>query len=198
MEQNVINKDGYNKIAAKYNEERHIYNNEKELEQFINFLPKNAKVLDAGCGGGSVAKFLVSKGFIVTGIDISSKMLEIARKEVPEAEFIECDMTKIAFPEDSFDGIVSLYAIFHVPKEKHKLLFRKFHEIMKHRGILFFCVGSEEWEGSDDYLGTRIFWSNFSPEKTKHLVEEENFEIIYDEILERGGEKQYWIFARKN
>ncbi len=197
MEKDSINKEGYDKIASKYNEQRHIYNNEKELEYFVNLLPNKGKILDVGCGAGPAARFLIEKGYSVIGIDISRNMLELAKKSVPEAEFIEADMTKLTFADDSLEGIVSLYAIFHISRDKHEKLFRNFHRMLKKGGILLFCIGHKEWEGSDNYLGAEIFWSNYSSEKTLQLVQQAGFEIIYDELLERGEEEHYWIIAKK-
>jgi ubiquinone/menaquinone biosynthesis C-methylase UbiE len=197
MNKDSINKEGYNKIAQKYHDERSIFNNEKELDYFIELLPKSGKILDVGCGSGYGARYLVEKGYSVIGVDISEKMLEIAKKNVPEAEFIEADMTKLTFPDNSFDGIVSLYAIFHVSREKHKTLFQDLHRMLKKKGILFFCTNYNESEETDDYLGAEIFWSSYSSEKTIKLVKQAGFEIIYDELLERGEEEHYWIFAKK-
>ena len=197
MDKDAINKEGYDKIAEEYNKDRHIFNNEKEFAYLVELLPDKAKVLDAGCGAGFASKYLAENGFEVVGIDFSKEMLKLARKNVPDVGFIEMDMSKLTFNEKSFDGIVSLYAIFHISREKHEQLFRDFYRILKHGGILFFSIGSEEDEGADEYYGAEIFWSNYSAEKTLSLVKEAGFEIISDEVLERGGEKHYWIFARK-
>ena len=42
-----------------------------------------------------------------------------------------------------------------------------------------------------------MFWSNYPPEKTLSLVKEAGFKILFDEVLDRGDELQYWVFARK-
>ena len=197
MDKDAINKEGYDKIAELYDKDRLIFNNDPELSFFVELLPKNAKVLDVGCGSGFVAKYLIENNCSVVGIDTSFEMLKLAKKRIPEVEFIEMDMTKFSFPDDSFNGIVSLYAIFHISKEKHASLFQSFYKILKPGGVLFFSIGTYEWEGTEEYYGAKIFWSNYSPEKTLSLVKNAGFEIILEEFLERGGEKHYWIFARK-
>jgi len=193
IENEKIVRRGYNKIASKYNDIRNRFTNNIELEYFVKLLPEEARILDAGCGAGvPVAKFLVERGFSVTGIDISTKMLEIARKQVPEAKFIEGDMTKFSWPDESFHGIVSLYAIIHVPREKHEQVFQNFYRLLRPNGILFLCTGARA-----HLEGVKMFWSHPSPEKSLSWLRNAGFEIIRDEILVRGGEKQYWIFARK-
>jgi ubiquinone/menaquinone biosynthesis C-methylase UbiE len=160
-------------------------------------LPRNAKVLDVGCGAGiPVAKFLVDSGFEVVGIDFSEKMLRLARKNVPQATFIKKDVTRLDFADDSFDGLTAFYSIIHVPREKHSLLFKSFNRILKPNGIMLVCMGPDEWEATEDYYGTKMFWSQYSAEKSLQLVKDAGFEVIFDKILERGKERHYWILGR--
>lgn len=50
---------------------------------------KGGKVMDLGCGTGALIPTLVNKGYEVTGVDASDNMLEIARKNNPDVEFIK-------------------------------------------------------------------------------------------------------------
>jgi ubiquinone/menaquinone biosynthesis C-methylase UbiE len=192
-----IVRKGYDEIAKGYHVTRSKFDHGKELMEFAALLPKNAKVLDAGCGDGvPVAAFLVESGFDVTGVDFSEEMLKLARKNVPKAAFIKKDMSKLDFAVNSFDGLTAFYSIIHVPREKHFSLFESFHRILKPEGIMLVCVGADEWEATDEYLGTTMYWSQYGPEKSLHLVKNTGFKIISDQILIRGGEKHYWIMAK--
>jgi ubiquinone/menaquinone biosynthesis C-methylase UbiE len=196
-EKESLVKKGYDKIAEEYQADRHGFDHVKELEEFASLLPKNAKVLDVGCGAGvPVAKFLVDSGFEVVGVDFSENMLRLARKNMPQISFIRKDMTKLDFADNSFDGLTAFYSIIHVPREKHSLLFKSFNRILKPNGIMLACMGPDEWEATEDYYGTKMFWSQYSPEKSLRLVKDTGFEVIFDKVLERGKERHYWIMAR--
>ena len=52
---------------------------------------KGGRVMDLGCGTGALIPTLVNKGYKVTGVDASDNMLEIARKNNPDVEFIKKD-----------------------------------------------------------------------------------------------------------
>ncbi len=95
-EKEEIVRKGYDKIARKYQADRHIFDNKRELEEFASSLPRKAKVLDVGCGAAvPFIKFLVEYGFDVTGVDFSESMLKLARRNVPEANLIKQDVTRL-------------------------------------------------------------------------------------------------------
>jgi len=196
-EKGEIVRKGYDRMAEEYHAVRQAFDSKGELGEFASLLPKNAKVLDVGCGGGvPVAQFLVECGFDVTGIDFSKNMLRLARKSVPKAKFVLKDMTKLDLETGSFDGLTAFYSIIHVPREKHFSLFQSFHRILKPKGIMLVCLGPDEWEATDKYYGTEMFWSHYDPKKSLQLIKEAGFDMISDHILVRGGEKHYWILAR--
>ncbi|MCE7741307.1 MAG: class I SAM-dependent methyltransferase [Candidatus Heimdallarchaeota archaeon] len=199
MKKEEIVREGYNQIAPHFGVFRSQFSNEQELEFLCSLLPENAKILDVGCGTGiPVVRYLVRKGYGVTGVDISGKMLELARKNVPEAEYFRYDMNELDFEDSSFHGITALYSLFHVPKEKHFDVFRNFYRMLKPEGVLFFCVGPEGGDDLSQFLGgIDMFWSNYPPEKTTELVKEAGFNVLFEEVLDRGDELQFWVFAQK-
>ena len=69
------------------------------------------RVLDVPCGVGRVSSYLVSQKFEVTGVDISDRMLEIAKKNVPNAKFIKGDMRKLSeiLGNEKYDIVVNLF-----------------------------------------------------------------------------------------
>src|SRR5690242_4393714 len=105
-------KEGYNTIANRYLAERTRDSEDvRLLGDFIERLPPNAKVLDAGCGAGIPISQMLRERFRVTGVDFSDAQIGLAKKNVANAKFLCEDMTKLNFPENSFDGITSYYAI---------------------------------------------------------------------------------------
>ncbi|MBD3197732.1 MAG: methyltransferase domain-containing protein [Candidatus Lokiarchaeota archaeon] len=194
---NVV-EQGYNKIANDYYTHRDLNKFNTELESFSKLLPSNGKVLDVGAGAGiPTAKYLVNRGFDVTGIDISETMINLAKKNVPSANFIKMDINNITLPINSFDGLVSVYTLFHIPRDNHQKIFNNFNELLKPNGLMMINIGVSESEGFSNFFGVRMFWSNYSPKKTLDFVKKAGFSILFEGILIRGGEHQYWIFAKK-
>lgn len=198
MSEKEIVVQSWNKIAPQYDMYRDKHKIDQELQKFADLLPKGGKVLDAGSGSGEPAsKFLADAGFVVTGIDLSETMLEMARRNVPNAKFLKMDITAPTFEEETFDGILSLFALFHIPRIEHDSVFKTFYHLLKPGGILMVNTGVSGSEGFSNFFGSPMFWSNWDPKKTLSLVIKEGFSIIFEGALRRGGEIQYWVFAKK-
>jgi ubiquinone/menaquinone biosynthesis C-methylase UbiE len=171
----------------------------------MSFVKPGGHVLDAGCGTGVIARYLVDNGFQITGIDISQRMLDLAKRRVPEATFEIGDMTALQFEDDSFDGILSSYAVFHVPRTEHLALFLDFRRILKKGGALLFSVGARPepsdgvWKW-DELQSVPMYWSSNGPEKTVELVKSAEFEIIFARSVETQTptetERHFWTLAR--
>lgn len=189
---------GYDDIARTYHDQRDKFKNNELLTDFSSLIPTHGNVLDVGCGAGvPVARFLVDAGFNVTGVDVSSSMIDLARSHVPTANFLKMDMRQLEFAAGCFDGICAFYSLFHVPREEHLQVLVGFNDLLRKGGILLFCSGRRQWEGVKDYHGADMFWSNPDREATRQMVIDAGFAVSMSEVQELGGEKQYWVMAKK-
>jgi 2-polyprenyl-3-methyl-5-hydroxy-6-metoxy-1,4-benzoquinol methylase len=190
-------KAGYNAIANRYLAERTRDSEDvRLLDDFMERLPVNAKVLDAGCGAGIPISQKLSERFQVTGVDFSEAQIELAKKNVPNATFLCEDMTKLDFPDPkgTFHGITSYYAIIHIPREEHQPLLQNFYKMLKPGGFALLCLGAEHLidDIDENYLGTRMYWSHYDTETYLKLLKECGFSIVWsryvtDESCEGAG-----------
>ena len=131
--------DGYNTIGARYArqavefgaEDRHAY-----TAMLLERLPPGADLLDLGCGAGLPTTAHLARRFTVTGVDISPRQIERARINVPDATFINADMTEVELPASSFDAVVAFYSIVHVPRYQHAALLRSVATWLRPGGLL--------------------------------------------------------------
>ena len=175
-------KDGYNTIANRYLAERTRDSQDvRLLDELMERLPGNAKVLDAGCGAGIPISQILSERFQVTGVDFSEAQVELARKNVPAAKFLCEDITKLDFPDETFDGITSYYAIIHIPREEHQALLANFHRMLKPGGLALLCLGAEHLieDIDENYLGTRMYWSHYDADTYLNMLRDCGFEILW-------------------
>ncbi len=190
--------ESYDRMGETYHNYRDNEKFKTELEKFAELLPHSGKILDAGCGVGMpVARFLAKRGFRVTGVDISKRMIELAKENVPEAEFYQRNILALDFPNESFEGIICVYTLWHIPRVHHSSIIENFHRMLKDDGILVLNTGIHESEGMSEFFGEPMLWSTNDPKKTLAFVKEMEFDIIFEGVLTLGGERQYWIFAKK-
>lgn len=117
-----------------------------QTEQFLDLLPQDPRVLDAGCGPGNIARHLIADGCSVVGVDLSAELIEIATERVPEAEFQVMDIRELSFPRESFDGVYAAYSLMHVADEDVLAVLREFARVMRPGGVLFVAAKAGDGE----------------------------------------------------
>ncbi len=148
------------------------------LDLAISYLKPNAKILDLGCGMGEpIGKYFIDKGYQLTGIDGSSKLIDLAKNRFLQAEFMVGDMRKVSLKE-KFDLVIAWNSFFHLSKDDQRLMFKIFEEHLNSGGILMFTSGPSEGEVWSDNGGEMLYHASLSPEEYKKLLAEHNFEII--------------------
>ena len=75
-------------------------------------LPTGARVLDVPCGTGRISVPLAERGFVVSGLDISNRVLEVARAAAPALDLRQGDMRDLPWPDGSFDAVLNLWTAF--------------------------------------------------------------------------------------
>lgn len=74
-------------------------------------------VIDLGCGPGRVTAYLAQRGVDVSGIDLSSQMVQAAGEAHPDLSFEVGSLTAIPAPDQSYGAAVLWYSIIHTPLE---------------------------------------------------------------------------------
>ena len=132
--QKIIEKTGddYDMIAKEWDLSR---NRASKLKTaLISNIKPETKVLDIGCGNALTLPFILKKDAFYFGLDISEKLIEIARKkyakEINEkkAKFVVGQATELPFQDDEFDFVISFAVLHHIPSEKFR---KKFFEEIK-------------------------------------------------------------------
>ena len=89
---------------------------ENLLEHLLAMLPdKTGKILDVACGTGETTRYLQKHYSVkqITAIDINDKQIALCRKRDPDCAFHVMSATDLAFPDESFDSVISVEAAFH-------------------------------------------------------------------------------------
>ena len=97
---------------------------------------KCRRIADLGCGTGSQCIMLHNKKFDVTGIDLSSKMLEVARKKNAEITFLQKDITSTGFSDSHFDCAILSFVIHMNSEKNEKKILNESKRIVRDDGLI--------------------------------------------------------------
>tara|TARA_R110001606_G_scaffold398569_1_gene577940 strand:+ start:3283 stop:3900 length:618 start_codon:yes stop_codon:yes gene_type:complete len=176
--------NSYNKTAEEYYKIVSSFELLPELEIFINRVIKDGKILDLGCGPGHHSRVFLENGFTVAGIDLSTEMIAIAKKEVAGVNFQVMDILDLKFEKESFDGIWASASLLHIPKKNLKSVLKKLKNIMVKGGILYISlkkgVGSEILK-DNRYGGVDKYYVYYQQEEIAEILKSVGFEIIEKE-----------------
>ncbi|MFD6069421.1 MULTISPECIES: class I SAM-dependent DNA methyltransferase [Amycolatopsis] len=137
-------------------------------------------VADVGCGPGHVTAHLASLGLDVTGVDLSPKMVDIARRQYPDQRFSVGSMTALDFPDGELGGLVAWWSIFHLPPEELPAVFAEFRRTLAPGGCLLlgFHVGDERLSPETAY-GHPVTYDAYllDPGRVADLLGQAGFEV---------------------
>ena len=103
------------------------------------------KILDVGCGAGFKSNYLAEQGFDVTGIDLSSDSLAVARKydKTGKVKYLEANAEHLPFADGSFDCVVAMDFLEHV--EDPAAIIKEISRVLRPGGLFFFHTFNRNW-----------------------------------------------------
>ncbi|GAA1313828.1 methyltransferase [Planotetraspora silvatica] len=99
-------------------------------------------VADLGCGPGHVTAHLHALGVPVFGVDLSSQMVESARRTYPDLRFDEGSMLSLDLPDGALGGVLAWYSTIHTPMDRLPDVFAEFHRVLAPGGHLLVAFQS--------------------------------------------------------
>jgi tRNA (uracil-5-)-methyltransferase TRM9 len=195
MTQKISN---YNNFAKEWDQTRKHAWGEFEFAQKL--LPAN-NILDAGCGNGRLVNWLRQNKFTgkYLGIDISSKLIKIAKKNFPKEKFEIADLRNFQQAKQ-FDTIFSIATLHHItnPSEQKQVL-KNLYISLKPKGQIFLTT----WN-----LWQPRFWKYFLQQFSRNLkipFGEKNFRYVHAfrknelrNLLQQTGFKNIKIFYARH
>jgi 2-polyprenyl-3-methyl-5-hydroxy-6-metoxy-1,4-benzoquinol methylase len=196
------------KAASTYDQEENKdeQTHNKIIEKTKKYLKMSDVVLDFGCGTGRISNEIAGNVKVVHAIDISSRMIEIAKAKAVGRNIVNIDYAQATifderYQRGSFDVLFAFY-ILHLLEEPQKAL-QRMYELLKPGGLI---ISATPCMGEKKFLST--FLSLFSklglvPRIRSFMVSDleaafanENFLIIENECLHQSSQ-QYFIVAKK-
>jgi SAM-dependent methyltransferase len=170
------------------------------LSAFAELVPAGRPVADIGCGPGQVTAHLDSLGLSAFGVDLSPKMVEIARRTYPALRFEVGSMTALDLPDGGLGGIVAWWSIFHVPPDVLPVVLAEFHRTLAPGGhvVLGFHVGDERLRPEQAY-GHPVSYEAYllQPDDVDELLGQAGFTVTARLSLQGRKRPQACLLGRK-
>lgn len=134
----------YDEHAASFFEQTFYLPTDSLSQFFMEKLPQNSRVLDAGCGTGRDAKYFAEQGLIVEAFDASEELVKLARihtaLEIQHSSFLTFKST------NKYDGIWACASLLHVPFNELSSTIEYLASYLKFGGIFYlsFKYGDQE------------------------------------------------------
>lgn len=193
MDQKKTTQDSYQATAETFTKNVADLAPQESIEKFIKLLPTNPKIIDIGCASGRDAKIFSSLGANVVGIDFSSNLIDIAKKNAPEASFQVMDIETMNFPNGSFDGAWAGMSLLHIPKKSILKVLSNIHQLLKPKGIFYLTVKKgkgEILEKDFRYVEGNFekFWAFYEEDEFKNLLIKAKFKLVEFAHVEKKHE----------
>lgn len=195
----------WDRAASIYDQDEHIYI--KLIEKTKQYLKISDTVLDYGCGTGLISNELADNVKAIHAIDISSKMIEVAKKKAAERKIENINYAQATIFNDqykpgSFD-VILVFHLLHLLEDTQQVM-QRINELLKPDGLIISvtpCLGEEKTFlkallslGSKFGLIPTI--KSFKISELEASISNGNFEIVATECLHPKGH-QYFIVAKK-
>lgn len=142
-----------------------------------------AEVADVGCGPGRLAPYLAARGLSPRGVDLSTVMVETARRDHPGFAFDQGDVRDLPFADSSLAGVVCWYSLMYLPPEERPQAFGELFRVVWPGGFFTTAFkagdGSHRRGGHTTGLGIAfdIWW--LSPDEMTERVTAAGFETVF-------------------
>ncbi|MBY8140130.1 class I SAM-dependent methyltransferase [Vibrio fluvialis] len=181
-------KTDYDAIAEDWNRLRtHLPAPDLALfELFRCYIPPQGRVLDLGCGHGiPIAAMMTERGFTLTGVDRSERLLSLARRAMPQQEWIQSELESFE-PVGHYHGVIIWDSMFHLPRHEHLTLLGKVFEALEPEGVVILSSGGSDTDlppFTDIMLGYEFFYDAFPVPVLLRHCREMGFRILRHELV---------------
>jgi hypothetical protein len=117
---------------------------------------------------------------------------------VPEATFLQADMATWDCPPGSFEAVVALYALIHLPLPDQHRLIPRLKRWLTPGGSLLAIVGCDRWTGVEDYYGVPMFWDHADKVTYLDWLDDAGLRPRWHRFIPEGAGGHTLVLARAN
>jgi 2-polyprenyl-3-methyl-5-hydroxy-6-metoxy-1,4-benzoquinol methylase len=180
----------------------------EKLRKIESYLSADNSVLDIGCATGTQCGDIAGKVKHVTGIDISRKLLGIARQRMAErklenVEFIQTSVFDERFQSGSFDVVMAFFVLHFF--DDIDAVFKRIHDLLKPNGVFISetaCLGEKskilgKVTRTLSYVGLVPKINILTTTQLEQALGKNGFRLLDKTKFSSGPDAEYTLIARK-
>ena len=160
-------------------------------------------VLDVGCGPGMVTAHLAALGLDASGVDLSPRMIDHARRLHPGLRFAVASATDLRLEDSSLGGVLGWWSLFNLPRDVLPPVLESFARALVPAGqvLLGTHVGDGDVVRTEAYGGVPVSWTThlWQPDRLAGLLADAGLEPVAELRLpvDASGRPQVLLAARR-
>jgi SAM-dependent methyltransferase len=162
------------------------------IDVFADAVGGLGPVLDVGCGPGTVTAYLDDRGVDASGVDLSPRMIEHARRLHPQCAFSVSSSTDLDLADSSLGGVLGWWSLFNLPRDVLPQVLSSFARALMPSGQLIIAthVGDADVVRTEAYGGVAVSWTTYQwqPEQLAALVEQAGLRPVAELRLPAEGQ----------
>ena len=124
------------------------------IQALFEVVGAGSRILDVGTGTGRISVPLLKRGADLVGCDLSPRMMAVLRGKFPEARLAQADASRLPFPADHFDGLLTCHVMHLVGPWREAL--REYRRVLRPGGV--YVNARSDGEGESVQERVRDFW----------------------------------------
>jgi len=190
--------DVYERNAERFDRERPKGLHERRwLDRLVEDLNEGDAILDVGCGAADpIAGYFLSRGLKVTGIDASHRMIDLAKKRWPDADWQVKDMRDLAHGP-LFDAVLAWNSFFHLTMDEQRAVLPMLCARLVPSGRLMLTVGPRESEEVGRVGDDPIYHSSLSQAEYAQILTANHLRILSFVLEDPDCDMQTILLAEK-
>ncbi|MBA3777419.1 MAG: class I SAM-dependent methyltransferase [Betaproteobacteria bacterium] len=141
-------------------------------QRAMQFVKSRQYALDVGCGcNGRLIDYLKAEGFVIEGVDVSERMVALARQRHPDVQFYHADICRWELHRQ-YDFVTGWDSIWHVPLGEQNRVLRSLCDGLARGGVLIFTLGGTDQPGEvqESHMGVPMYTGTMGIPKTLELL----------------------------
>lgn len=170
----------------------------RQHEHALRFRADGGRALDVGCGcHGRFLRLLASRGYEVEGLDVSARMIALAKERMPGGTFHHADVCEWE-PTARYDFITAWDSIWHVPLDRHEGVLKKLCGALTPGGVFIWSAGGLDApeEKRDSSMGPTVYYSTPGIPRMLQVISESGCICRHLEY-DQHPEKHLFLIAQK-